>query len=172
MSTPTAAVHPPLTRDEGGTLLVQTMGLVAATAGLLALGAYLGRDVSYGCGWAFFIAAFGVLLGMNFATQRSEGLATTQRPVAELAFSEPSEAAAWKNSPSWAVVATGDKAGGTDVIRSMAERAGAAITEVEASHVVMVSHPEVVAEVILTAVAAVDRRTAAAVPHEAGATGR
>jgi hypothetical protein len=51
------------------------MGLVAATAGLFALGAYLGRDVSYGWGWAFFIAAFGVLLGMSFAAQRSEGLA-------------------------------------------------------------------------------------------------
>jgi hypothetical protein len=36
------------------------MGLVAVTAGLFALGAYLGRDMSYGWGWAFFIAAFGV----------------------------------------------------------------------------------------------------------------
>jgi hypothetical protein len=53
------------------------------------------------------------------------------------------------------VVATADKAAGTDVIRSMAERAGATITEVDASHVVMVSQPDVVAEVIRTAVAAV-----------------
>jgi hypothetical protein len=77
MSTPSAAVHPPLTRGESGALLGQTMGLVAATAGLFALGAYLGRDVSYG--WAFFIAAFGVLLGMSFAAQRSEGLARPGR---------------------------------------------------------------------------------------------
>jgi pimeloyl-ACP methyl ester carboxylesterase len=47
-------------------------------------------------------------------------MAATQRPVAELAFSEPMGAPAWKNLPSWAVVATGDKAAGTDVIRSMA----------------------------------------------------
>jgi hypothetical protein len=79
MSTPSAAVHPPLTRGESGALLGQTMGLVAATAGLFALGAYLGRDVSYGWGWAFFIAAFGVLLGMSFAAQRSEGLARPGR---------------------------------------------------------------------------------------------
>jgi hypothetical protein len=39
---------------------------------------------------------------------------------------------AWKSSPAWAVVATGDKAAGTDVVRSMAERAGATITEAEA----------------------------------------
>src|SRR5262245_26716846 len=69
--------RPPLTRDQTGTLLGQTMGLVAATAGLFALGAYLGRDVSYGWGWVFFIGAFGLLLGMNVAAQRSERLAVT-----------------------------------------------------------------------------------------------
>jgi hypothetical protein len=47
----------------------------------------------------------------------------TQRPVAELVFSEPNGRAAWKTLPGWAVVATGDKAAGTDVVRSMAERA-------------------------------------------------
>jgi len=68
---------------------------------------------------------------------------------------------AWKSVPAWAVVATGDKAAGTDVIRSMADRAGATITEVEGSHVVMVSQPDAVADVILTAAAAVDRAPAA-----------
>ena len=88
-------------------------------------------------------------------------MAATQRPVAELAFSEPSGPPAWKSLPSWAVVATGDKAAGTDVVRSMAERAGATITEVEGSHVIMVSQPEAVADVILTAAAAVGRPAAA-----------
>ena len=60
------------------------------------------------------------------------------------------------------MVATGDKAAGADVIRSMAERAGATITEVEASHVVMVSQPKAVADVILTAAGTVDRSAAAA----------
>ena len=59
------------------------------------------------------------------------------------------------------MVATGDKAAGADVIRSMAERAGATITEVEGSHVIMVSQPATVAEVILRAAAAVDRTTTA-----------
>ena len=66
-----------LTRDESGTLLGQTMGLVAVTAGLFALGAYLGRDISYHWGWLFFIASFVVLLVMNVAAQRSEMLAVT-----------------------------------------------------------------------------------------------
>jgi hypothetical protein len=49
------------------------------------------------------------------------------------------------------VVATGDKTVGTDVVRSMAERAGATITEVEGSHVIMISKPQVVAKAILSA---------------------
>jgi pimeloyl-ACP methyl ester carboxylesterase len=93
----------------------------------------------------------------DLPTDQTAVMAATQRPVAELAFSEPSGPPAWKSSPAWAVVATGDKAAGTDVVRSMAERAGAAITEAEGSHVIMVSQPGAVAEVIMTAVAAVAR---------------
>jgi hypothetical protein len=42
---------PPMTHDQVGTLLGQTMGLVAATAGLFAVGAYLGRNLAYQWGW-------------------------------------------------------------------------------------------------------------------------
>jgi pimeloyl-ACP methyl ester carboxylesterase len=88
-----------------------------------------------------------------FAADLSEAQAalvgTIQRPVADLAFGEPSGAPAWKNLPSWAVVATGDKAAGTDVVRSMAERAGADITQVDGSHVIMISQPDVVTDVIM-----------------------
>ena len=76
----------------------------------------------------------------------------TQRPVAALAFSEPNGRPAWKTLPSWAVVATADKAAGTDVVRSMAQRAGAKITEVDGSHVIMISQPQVVTDVILDAI--------------------
>jgi pimeloyl-ACP methyl ester carboxylesterase len=82
-------------------------------------------------------------------------IAATQRPIAEFAFSEPSGPPAWKERPSWAVVATGDRAVGTDVARSMAARAGATITEVEGSHVIMISQPQAVADVILEAMASV-----------------
>jgi pimeloyl-ACP methyl ester carboxylesterase len=91
----------------------------------------------------------------DLPTEQAAVMAATQRPVSELAFSEPNGEPAWKKMPSWAVVATGDKAAGTDVVRSMAERAGATITEAEGSHVIMISQPQVVAEVILSAVAAV-----------------
>ena len=67
--------QPVLARDESRTLFGQTMGLVAITAGLFALGAYLGRDLSYGWGLAAYIASFGLLIGINFAVARSERLA-------------------------------------------------------------------------------------------------
>ena len=55
----------------------------------------------------------------------------------------------------------GDKAAGADVIRAEAERAGAKITEVEGSHVIMISQPETVTDVILEALASVGSETMA-----------
>jgi pimeloyl-ACP methyl ester carboxylesterase len=82
-------------------------------------------------------------------------IGTIQRPVADLAFGEPSGVPAWKTLPSWAVVATADRAAGTDVVRAHAERAGAAITAVDGSHVIMISQPQVVVGVIQSAIAKV-----------------
>jgi modulator of FtsH protease len=50
------------------------MGLVAVTAGVFALGAYLARDVSPGWSWFFFIASFATLLGLSAATRRSASM--------------------------------------------------------------------------------------------------
>jgi modulator of FtsH protease len=75
MSSATAELRQSISRDEAGTLLGQTMGLVALTAGFFALGAYLGRDSAYMWGWLFFIASFACLIGINVAVQRSEALA-------------------------------------------------------------------------------------------------
>ena len=61
-------------RDQTHTLFAQTMGYVAATAGLFALGAYLGRNLTGGVGIVAFIAAFACLIGMRFAARRSREL--------------------------------------------------------------------------------------------------
>jgi hypothetical protein len=53
------------------------------------------------------------------------------------------------------VVATADKAAGTDLVRSMAGRAGADIVEVDASYVVMISQPRAVTDHIVKAARAV-----------------
>jgi pimeloyl-ACP methyl ester carboxylesterase len=100
-------------------------------------------------------AKFREAFAADLPAEQTALMAATQRPVAESAFAEPNGAPAWKTLPSWAVVATGDKAAGSDVVRSMAQRAKATITEVEGSHVIMISQPQAVTDVILTALAAV-----------------
>ncbi len=61
-------------RDRTHTLFAQTMGYVAVTAALFALGAYLGRDLTGGAGIAAFIGAFAALIGMRFAARKSQQL--------------------------------------------------------------------------------------------------
>ena len=61
-------------RDQAHTLFAQTMGYVAATAALFALGAYLGRNLPGGAGVIAFIAAFACLIGMQFAARKSRQL--------------------------------------------------------------------------------------------------
>jgi len=82
-------------------------------------------------------------------------IGAVQRPTSALAFTDPSGPPAWKSLPSWAVVATSDRAAGTDLVRAHAERAGADITEVAGSHVIMISQPQAVVDVIESAIAKV-----------------
>jgi pimeloyl-ACP methyl ester carboxylesterase len=82
---------------------------------------------------------------------RTRLMATEQRPIAGAAFGETSGPVAWKTLPSWAIVATEDVGAGTDIVRSMATRAEAKITELRGSHAIMVSQPNAVADVILGA---------------------
>jgi len=102
-------------------------------------------------------AEFHEVFAADLPAEQTSLMAATQRPLSALPFSEPTGVPAWKSLPSWAVVATGDKVIGTDVVRSMAERAGATITDVEGSHVIMMSQPQVVVDVILTALAAISQ---------------
>jgi pimeloyl-ACP methyl ester carboxylesterase len=78
-----------------------------------------------------------------------------QRPITLAANTTPSGPGAWKNLPSWAVIGTEDLVIPPATQRSMAERAGATITEAPGSHVSMVSHPQVTIDAILAAVAEV-----------------
>jgi pimeloyl-ACP methyl ester carboxylesterase len=100
-------------------------------------------------------ARFHDAFAADLPEEQARVMAATQRPVSALGFAEPTSAPAWKDLPSWAVIPTGDKAAGSDVLRTMAARAGATVTEAEGSHVIMVSQPQVVTEVIRQALRAV-----------------
>jgi len=58
-------------RGQAHALFAQTMGYVAFTAGLFALGAWLGRNLTGGVGIVAFIAAFVALIAMRFTARRS-----------------------------------------------------------------------------------------------------
>ncbi len=63
------------TANRTRTLFGQVMWYVAATAGLFALGSYLGRGLGYGWAFVFFVLALACLIGMRFAVRSSAGLA-------------------------------------------------------------------------------------------------
>jgi pimeloyl-ACP methyl ester carboxylesterase len=100
-------------------------------------------------------ARFREVFAADLPAEQAAALAATQRPVAAAAFSDVSGPPAWKSLPSWAVVATADKAAGSDIVRSMARRAGADLVEVEGSHLIMVSQPQAVVDLIVKAARAV-----------------
>jgi pimeloyl-ACP methyl ester carboxylesterase len=72
----------------------------------------------------------------------------TQRPASFAAIAEPSGPPAWKDIPAWAIIGTQDRIIAPDSQRAMAKNAGARVTEIDASHVSMISHPQIVVEVI------------------------
>jgi pimeloyl-ACP methyl ester carboxylesterase len=86
-------------------------------------------------------------------------MAATQRPVAESTLNEKSDEPAWKALPSWFVYGDRDLNIPLKALAFMAERAKSKETVAVkgASHVVMVSHPKVVAALIERAAAAVSR---------------
>jgi FtsH-binding integral membrane protein len=75
MASTTTTPSVSLSRDEEHGLFGQTMGLVAVTAALFAVGAYVGRNATGGWAILFYVLSFGALIGMNYAVQRSEQLA-------------------------------------------------------------------------------------------------
>ena len=91
-------------------------------------------------------------VAMSFANDLSSEqvalITATQRPAAILGFAEPSGPPAWKGISAWAVIGTQDRIITPGSQRQMAERAKAAIVEVDASHVSMISKPDAVTDVI------------------------
>ncbi len=75
-------------------------------------------------------------------------LTATQGPIRADAFAEKVTHAAWHDKPSWYVVSKNDRMINPDLERAMAKAIHAKTTEVAASHVSMVSHPEEIARTI------------------------
>ncbi len=143
--------------DEGETLLEVEQGSrdsVLLTA-LVPLQYPTGNGSEMATEFAIDPAKIQEAFAADLSPSQNAIIAATQRPIAEAAFAEKSGVPAWRTLPTWSIVPSGDKAVGSDVVRSMAERAGATIVELEGSHVIMISQPQAVTDVIMTALEAV-----------------
>jgi len=75
-------------------------------------------------------------------------LAQSQLMPAVAAFTAPAGVPAWKTKPSWAVVATQDRAINPELERFMAKRAHSTVTELKGNHAIYASQPEKIATLI------------------------
>ncbi len=87
--------------------------------------------------------------------------ATHFPPVADLFQQQKIQSTPWKSKPSWYILTLQDHTVHPDLQRWVSKRMGATVTEVESSHVPMLSKPEVVIGVIRKAAAAVQKTKAA-----------
>ena len=86
--------------------------------------------------------------------------ATQGAPVADL-FNQKVDGTAWRTKPSWYIVASQDRTVNPELQRAAAKRMGATTIEIASSHVPMLSHPDVVLDVIRKAASTVQASKAA-----------
>jgi pimeloyl-ACP methyl ester carboxylesterase len=82
---------------------------------------------------------------------QADFLAASQIPVSASVFGYAITSPAWKSKPSWYIVAQEDQTIPPDAERFMAKRANMKVTEIKASHLVFMSKPTPVCDVIETA---------------------
>jgi pimeloyl-ACP methyl ester carboxylesterase len=95
-------------------------------------------------------AQFHEVFCADLPAEQAAIMAVSQRPGSAAGFGEPSGPVGWKTLPSWALISPNDVTVGPAGERFMAERAGAEIVEVDASHVAMTSHPQATTDLILS----------------------
>ena len=109
-----------------------------------------GTDVSVA------VEAFPAVFAAGVPEATAKVLAVSQRPLSAFTFGEPASAAAWRTRPSWGVVSSADRTINPEVERFGYTRAGVRGTvELDAPHLVVLTHPREVADVIAAAAAEV-----------------
>jgi pimeloyl-ACP methyl ester carboxylesterase len=93
-------------------------------------------------------AKFAASFAADVKPETAAFMADSQVPWGVAALAGAVTTPAWSVKPSWYLVASDDKMIPPPAQRAMAERAGATVSEVPASHSVYVSKPQVVAKII------------------------
>jgi pimeloyl-ACP methyl ester carboxylesterase len=85
----------------------------------------------------------------DLSAGEAEFMYASQIPVAASGFVRPMSHAPWRTKPCWGIVGTEDKSINPVLLRRLYQRSNTKTTEIKgASHVVFVSHPKEVADVI------------------------
>ena len=92
------------------------------------------------------------VFAQDLTPKQQDLIYATQIPASQTVLQDVSGEPAWKIKPSWYIVAKSDSAIGPVLERFMAKRMNAKTTEIEGSHVVMISHPNEVLNVIEEAI--------------------
>ncbi|WP_220359418.1 alpha/beta fold hydrolase [Alkalilimnicola ehrlichii] len=77
-----------------------------------------------------------------------------QTPANASIFGYEAETAAWQTLPAWAAIATADRIITPELQRQMSKRSGAKLIEIDAGHLLQISHPDEVTALIKEAAAA------------------
>jgi pimeloyl-ACP methyl ester carboxylesterase len=94
------------------------------------------------------------------SAEDAELMAATQKPIAIKCVEEPMTKPAWKDEPSWYLVAERDRMIAPETQRFMAHRAGSHILAMELDHTPLASAPDQVLAIITEAVDAVTQEGA------------
>jgi pimeloyl-ACP methyl ester carboxylesterase len=100
-------------------------------------------------------AKYAADVGADLPKATADFMARSQMPIFGAAFGTKLTAAAWRNKPSYAIVATEDRELDPAIAQRMANRAGSKVTNLKGSHLIFISQPRAVARVIETAARAV-----------------
>lgn len=127
---------------------VETIPELAKNGGPTELNKYFIPAGSY-----LYLSEAGVktVFAQDLKPKEQELVFATQGPASQSLFGEKSGEPAWKQKPSFFIVAKNDGAISPDLERFMAKRMKAKTIEVESSHVVMMAHPKEVLDMIETA---------------------
>jgi len=96
-------------------------------------------------------AKFHGVFAADLPVAKTRIMAVTQKPLSTRVFEQSNSGAGWKTIRSWFLIAKQDQAINPDVERFYARRAKSETREVESSHVSFLSHPDVVAKLIIDA---------------------
>jgi pimeloyl-ACP methyl ester carboxylesterase len=103
--------------------------------------------------WWIDEAHFAADFAADIPPEEAEFMAISQVPISTDSFTHQVKNPAWKNKPTWYMVASEDRSINPDQERMMAKRAKAKTVEVKASHVAYMSHPKETARLIEEAAA-------------------